>query len=68
MRNEKNQRQDLLQKVFKRFEGEVSPIVPDNTTEGLKVSSAWSNNWADWDNDAGHNNWDNQAPSPPGGK
>lgn len=29
--------------------------------------SGWSGNWADWDNE-GHNDWQNDAPSPPGGK
>lgn len=35
----------------------------------LDVShSAWNNNWADWDNTGSHNEWDNWAPTPPGGK
>lgn len=28
---------------------------------------AWSNNWADWDNSGGHNEWGDHSPGPPGG-
>lgn len=33
----------------------------------MQSSGGWSNNWADWDNSGGHNDWENGNPSPPGG-
>lgn len=41
---------------------------PDNPQPAeFLAASGWNNNWADWDNSGGHNEWENGNPSPPGG-
>lgn len=47
----------------------LPPLNPHNEGSPSPVPflAAWSNNWADWDNYSGHNNWENGNPSPPGG-
>lgn len=49
----------------------VLPSAESLAENGISAATAtaWSNNWADWDNGPDHNNWDNWAPEPPpGGK
>jgi len=48
----------------------VLPLLLDTQVEvpgDDSVRMAWSNNWADWDNSGGHNEWEDWNPSPPGG-
>ena len=40
---------------------------PTDTRDG-NIRLAWSNNWADWDNSGGHNEWEDHSSGPPGGK
>lgn len=46
----------------------ILPAVPAGRHTGSRVNQprCWNNNWADWDN-SGHNDWEDWAPSPPGG-
>lgn len=41
--------------------------LPEAGASSIRCDGGWSRNWADWDNE-GHNNWENWAPEPPGGK
>mgnify|MGYP001603508471 CR=1 FL=1 len=42
-------------------------LLPANSGPTIVASGSWSNNWADWDNSGGHNEWEDWNPSPPGG-
>lgn len=39
---------------------------PADVSADDNVRLAWGNNWADWDNSGGHNEWEDWNPSPPG--